>query len=147
MKQSKALELRRRIESAAALQDDSAALESVWMYPDYDALVAEKTTVTERHFRFRFGRELWRTEQSTHRFDGQWYPGQPGSESLYSRVPVPGQGDIPSNPIPYNRNMELVQDKYYSDDGVTYRCIRSTGVPVYHPLAALVGNYVEVYGE
>ena len=41
--------------------------------------------------------------------------------------------------------MELFEGKYYSQDGVTYVCTRSTGVPVHHPLAQLVGLYVEVW--
>lgn len=52
----------------------------------------------------------------------------------------PGTRD---NPIPYNNNMALEKDKYYSQSGVTYLCIRSTGVPVYNNLKDLVGIYVE----
>lgn len=142
MNRSRANEIRRNVERAAALQDDETALESVWMYPTYADLVAEQKTV-DYHFRFRYENELWRTEQPSHTFNGQYAPGQAGTESLYSRVPVPGQGDTPTNPIPYNRNMELIQDKYYSEADVIYVCIRSTGVPVYNPLADLVGIYVE----
>ena len=40
--------------------------------------------------------------------------------------------------------MELVEGLYYSQNGVTYLCIRSTGVPVYNNLADLVHLYVEV---
>ena len=31
--------------------------------------------------------------------------------------------------------------------GVTYLCNRNTGNPVYHPLSALVGLYVEAVSE
>ena len=34
--------------------------------------------------------------------------------------------------------------KYYTQDGVLYKCTRDTGNPVYHALSALVGTYVEV---
>ena len=34
--------------------------------------------------------------------------------------------------------------QYYKQSGVLYRCIRSSGQPLYHDLSALVGNYVEV---
>ena len=34
--------------------------------------------------------------------------------------------------------------KIQQQDGVTYRCFRSTGVPVYNNLADLVGIYVEI---
>lgn len=48
------------------------------------------------------------------------------------------------NPIAYNGNMALEQGKYYSQEGVVYRCNRDTGIAVYQPLSALVGLYVEV---
>lgn len=48
------------------------------------------------------------------------------------------------DPIPYGNNMELEEGKHYSQDGVTYICTRDTGIPVYNPLADLVGIYVEV---
>lgn len=44
----------------------------------------------------------------------------------------------------YNGNMELLSSKYYTQSGQTYRCTRDTGTAVYHPLAELVGIYVEV---
>lgn len=65
--------------------------------------------------------------------------------SLYKRIAEEGQGDTPDNPIPYDGNMELFEGKYYSQANVVYYCFRSTGQPVYHALADLVGLYVEVY--
>lgn len=50
------------------------------------------------------------------------------------------------NPIPYEGNMVLENGKYYSQDGVTYLCIRDSINPIYHPLSALVGHYVEEVG-
>ena len=43
--------------------------------------------------------------------------------------------------------MELTEGLYYTQDGVTYLCNRGTGQPVYHPLSALVGLYVEAVSE
>ena len=37
--------------------------------------------------------------------------------------------------------------KSNTQDGVTYLCNRNTGNPVYHPLIALVGLYVEAVSE
>ena len=37
--------------------------------------------------------------------------------------------------------------KSNTQDGVTYLCYRNTGNPVYHPLSALVGLYVEAVSE
>ena len=48
------------------------------------------------------------------------------------------------NPIPYEANMVLENGKYYSQDGVTYLCNRDSINPVYHALANLVGQFVEV---
>ena len=48
------------------------------------------------------------------------------------------------DPIPYDGNMELSEGLHYMQDGVLYRCTRSTGQPVYHALEELVGLYVEV---
>ena len=40
--------------------------------------------------------------------------------------------------------MELTEGLYYSQNGIVYLCIRSSGQPVYHALSDLVGLYVEV---
>ena len=48
------------------------------------------------------------------------------------------------NPIPYEGNMVLENGKYYTQDGVVYLCTRDSINPIYHPLSALVGQYVEV---
>ena len=46
------------------------------------------------------------------------------------------------------RNMALELGKYYVDvptgDGVVYVCTRDSGIALTHPLAQLVGLYVEV---
>lgn len=48
------------------------------------------------------------------------------------------------NPIPYEGNMVLENGKYYTQDGVVYLCNRDSVNPVYHALADLVGQFVEV---
>ncbi len=80
--------------------------------------------------------------RQAHTSQADWLPDS--TPALYAEVAKPGQGDTPSNPIPYDGNMELVEGKYYSQSGVTYHCTRSTGIPVYNALADLVGIYVEV---
>jgi len=87
--------------------------------------------------------KLWKVKQ-THTSQAQ-YPPSINTAALYEEVHKPGQGDDPSNPIPYDNNMELIEGKYYSQFDVVYICIRSTGAPVYNNLADLVGIYVEVY--
>lgn len=62
--------------------------------------------------------------------------------ALYEEISESHAGTM-EDPIPYNNNMELVEGKYYSQDGVTYLCTHSTGQAVYNPLSELVGIYVE----
>lgn len=102
----------------------------------------------EKDERFTYGTNedgslmLWKAK-SEHDSQEDWTPDV--AVSLYEKVAEEGQGDSPDNPIPYSGNMELYEGKYYSQDNVVYYCFRSTGQPVYHPLAQLVGLYVEVY--
>lgn len=133
----KALALRKMIEKAAISLPDEDALEAVELFPAW----AAGTDYTKKDFRFRYGNKLYKVLQA-HTSQANWTPDI--TPSLYTEVEKPGQGDTPDNPIPYNNNMELIETKYYSQFDVVYRCIRSTGVPVYNNLADLVGIYVEV---
>lgn len=136
MKRSYALKLRRLIEKAAISLDDTDALSAVELFPAW----AVDTDYT-KDFRIRYGNKLYKVLQA-HTSQADWTPDI--APSLYAEVEKPGQGDTPDNPIPYNNNMELIENKYYSQFDVVYRCIRSTGIPVYNNLADLVGIYVEV---
>ena len=92
--------------------------------------------------RITYNDKLYRVEQ-THTSQADWTPDI--TPALYSVVAEGGQGDDPSNPIPYNNNMELENGKYYSQYDVVYVCFRDTGIPVYNDLKDLVGLYVEVW--
>ena len=59
---------RRKIEAAAALQDDEAALESIDLYPKWEAGIA--VTAGER---YRFNGKLYRVVQS-HTTQADWTP-------------------------------------------------------------------------
>ena len=136
--QEKARALRPLIVKASASLSDEDALEAVELY---DRWVPDTDYPADK--RLQHEGELYRVRQ-THRSQAIYPPGSPGTEALYAKVERPGHGDTPENPIPYEGNLELYEGKYYSQDGVVYRCTRSTGTPVYHPLSALVGLYVEV---
>ena len=138
MKRSKALALRALIEKAAVSLSDTDALDGVELFPAW--AVGLSYTAGER---LRYGDKLYRVLQA-HTSQADWTPDS--TPSLYAEVEKPGQGDTPDDPIPYSGNMELFEGKYYSQDGVTYRCTRSTGTPVYNALRDLVGTYVEVAG-
>lgn len=93
--------------------------------------------------RVRYENKLYRI-LIDHISQSDWIPNQ--TFSLYTEIEQSGQGDTPDNPIPYNNNMELYNEKFYSQNGIVYHCFRDTGVLVYNNLSDLVGLYVEIYG-
>ena len=138
----RALQLRPVIEQASQSLEDSVALTAVELFPNWKELV-EKGVEVEKGFRFRHGNKLYRTEQPKYTFVDTYVPGAVGTESLFSKVDETHAGTL-EDPIPYEVNMEIYQDTYYSQYDVVYLCIRSSGQPLQHDLSALVGNYVEV---
>ena len=131
-----ARKLRAMIEKASASLEDSDALEAVKLFPAYTLGVWYETG-----FRFRYGNKLYKV-LIAHTTQEDWKPDS--TPSLYAEVEKPGEGDSPDNPIAYNGNMALISGKFYSQDGVVYRCFRDTINPVYNALRDLVGLYVEV---
>ena len=71
------------------------------------------------------------------------YPPSLATASLYEAIDKEHSGEA-DDPIPYTPPMEIFANKYYTEDGVTYRCTRNSGVALTHRLADLVGLYVEV---
>lgn len=132
-----ARKLRKMIEKTAVTLTDSEAFDVAELFPmwktDTEYAVGD---------RVQYDSKLYKCLQS-HTSQADWIPTE--AVSLWTEVAEPGQGDTPSNPIPYNNNMELVEGKYYSQNDVVYICFRSTGIPVYNNLADLVGLYVNVY--
>lgn len=92
-------------------------------------------------YKLTYNGELYRVVQA-HTSQATWLPGA-GTESLYTRIDEQHDG-TKYDPIPYNGNMALESGKFYAQDGVTYKCTRDTGNPVYNALSELVRLYVEV---
>lgn len=132
--------LRQQINTLAV--DDVTAYRMRAFYPEWADLAAEQYTTDKAGFKFLSGGDLYKTIPATHTFASQWVPGS-GTESLYVRIDETHDG-TKYDPIPYNGNMELFAGKYYTQSGQTYRCTRDTGTAVFHPLAELVGIYVEI---
>ena len=137
MKRSHALMLRAMIEKAAVSLDDSDALSAVELFPkwktDTDYSIGD---------RCRDEGELFKCSQS-HHSQSDWRPSV--TPALWQKVEKPGQGDTPDNPIPWEWGLEILNGKYYEQDGIIYYGIRDSGVGIWADLSALVGNYVEVY--
>ena len=120
--------------------DDNTALRMSEFYPEWNSLIGQ--TVDKAGFRFTCGGKLYKTIPANHTFQADWVPGT-GTESLYTRIDEAHDGTL-VDPIPYDGNMALESGKYYIQDYVIYRCTRDTGIPVFNPLAELVGIYVEI---
>ena len=122
-------------------QSAADALKHQSYYPEWGDENAPMGKEVDAGFRLRHGGTLYEVIQP-HALQADWIPGT-GTESLYKVVQEEHAGTA-DDPIPYAGNMELEEGKYYTQDNVTYLCTRSTGQPVYHTLAELVGLYVEV---
>ena len=59
------------------------------------------------------------------------------------KVVVEDHEGTEDDPIPYTPPMELFNGKFYTQDGVKYKCTRDSGTPLSHDLKDLVGTYVE----
>ena len=107
------------------------------IYPwDYylDKVLTEGMMVT-------YEEKPWRVRQ-THT-PLEVYPPSLVTASLYEAIDKEHSGEA-NDPIPYAPPMEIFANKYYTEDGVTYRCTRDSGTALSHRLADLVGLYVEV---
>lgn len=140
MKLSEAKTYRAAIEAGANAveRSDLDALAVKDIYPAWDSLIGQTVNVD---FKLTHDGKLYKVIQS-HTIQADWIPGV-GTESLYTVIDEGHAGTL-DDPIPYDGNMELTEGLYYSQDGVTYRCTRNSGQPVYHALSDLVGLYVEV---
>ena len=120
---------------------DNDALSVKSVYPEWETLIGKEVKQGDK---MQCDGRLWKVLQQ-HTVQEQWRP-RTGTESLYTEIVETASGTA-DDPIPYNNNMELEQGKYYIQDGITYLCTRNTEIPVYQPLADLVGIYVELYSE
>ena len=115
--------------------DDATAYRMKDFYPAWK----ENETYTDGE-KITCNGELYKVLQA-HTSQAAWIPGT-GTESLYMRIDETHDG-TKYDPIPYDGNMIVEKNKYYTQSGVTYICIRDSGNPLYHALADLVGLYVE----
>ena len=118
-------------------QTDEKALENIELFPTWQSKLGVQVNQGERLY---FDDKLYKVLQ-THTPQEQWRPDT--TASLYVQVVIEGEQGTIDNPIPFEVNMELVEGKYYTEDGVKYLCVRALAQSVWH-LAELVGNYVDV---
>ena len=131
----KAHKLRAIMEKTCQFLDYADALDALELFPCW-----EHGKQYEPNSRFRYGENIFRVLQA-HTSQPNWPPDQ--VPSLYAVISPPEKGYTKETPILYAGNMALEADRFYTQDGIIYQCFRSTGIPVYDALSALVHLYVE----
>lgn len=120
-----------------AEQTDEEALENIELFPTWQSKIGVQVEQGERLY---YDDKLYKVQQ-THTPQEDWRPD--ATASLYVQIVIESEAGTIDNPIAYEVNMELVEGKYYTEEGVKYLCVRALAQSVWH-LADLVGNYVEV---
>ena len=124
---------------------DEQALSVKNLYPNWSDFIGG---TLETNYKVQYNDKLYKVRQTISTvLDQEGYrPGEVGSEALYEEVNESNAG-TQEDPIPYDNNMELFAGKYYSQNGVVYKCTRNTEQAVYQNLSDLVGIYVEKVEE
>lgn len=134
MKLTKLKRLRKAIEETSEGLTDEAAAYVPELFPMWksgrDYVIGE---------RVQWQGVLYKVRQA-HTSQESWTPDL--TPALYEVVSI--EDGTREHPISYAPGMALEQGKYYREAGIEYICVRDTGIPVYNPLAQLVGLYVEV---
>lgn len=120
---------------------DQMALQAKAIYEKFDELVKAGYTAKTKGFKFTHENILYKTAQDDLTFQAQYIPGT-GTESLYTRIDEAHAG-TKEDPIPYHVNMEVFEGKYYTEDGILYRCTRNSGQALQNKASELVGHYFE----
>lgn len=130
--------IKQLMQQQVAQQTDEEALENIELFPTWQSKIGIQV---EQGDRLYFDDKLYKVLQ-THTPQDDWRPDT--TASLYVQVVIESSntGTI-DNPIPYSTNMELIEGKYYIEEGVTYLCIQSLAAS-YWALRDLVGTYVQV---
>lgn len=125
--------------------DDNVSLKMIHYYPTWEDLINQGVQLTSdnfENFKFTYHGKLYKVIQP-HTFSSAWVPGV-GTESLYVRIDEEHNGDL-YDPIPYESNIILEKDKYYTQNDVVYKCINGSGIAVYaESLSSFIHLYVEV---
>lgn len=122
--------------------DDNTSLRMKSYYSTWKELVDAKFTAEKSGFKFTYGEDLYKTIPPEQQFLPNWVPGQ-GTESIFERIDETHEGTR-DDPIPYKVNMTVHIDKFYTEDGILYRCIRNSGQALHNKASELVGHYFEV---
>ena len=116
---------------------DEEALSVKELYPRWEDKIGKTIEVG---YITLYKDNLWRAKQTHTAMEV--YPPSLATASLYEAIDKEHSGEA-DDPIPYAPPMEIFEGKYYSQNGLVYRCIRNSEAALVHDLSALVGLYVE----
>lgn len=117
--------------------NDNEAVDYSELYPEWSSRIGKEVTVGTRLW---YNGNLWKVTNA-HTVQADWTPDT--ASSLFVKVAKDTEGGTINNPIHYSINMELIEGKYYIEDGIVYLCTRSLAQSVWK-LADLVGLNVTI---
>lgn len=117
---------------------DNEALSVKDFYPTWESKIGDNV---EQGYKMTYGDNLWKVRQN--HMIMEHYPPSKDTAALYEVIEEQHEGTI-DDPIPYVPPMEIFSGKYYTQNGVKYRCTRDSGIALTHDLSTLVGLYVEL---
>ena len=117
---------------------DNDAVNIKSIYPTWEELIGKEIDIdTKLIYNDRLFKALVK-----HTVQTNWLPTD--AATVYVEINEQNKGTV-EDPIPYNGNMILYANKYYSQDNTIYKCIRDSVIPLYDSLNNLINIYVEVY--
>ena len=129
------------IKSARVTADDPTALLGKEFYPEWDKdIEITQEMIDKGENRYQYGDKLYKCKQA-HTTQSDWTPDV--TASLWDIIDAEHAGTL-DDPIPYDPNMVVYDSKYYIYDGVVYKCIRDSGIPLYTTPDTLLHNYFEL---
>ena len=126
------------INCAVMLMSDTQALNCISVFPTWESYIGKSLKTGERVV---YQNELWKVRQEIPTVLENQVPGI-DTAALYERIDEEHAGTL-EDPIPYANTMTVEEGKYYIEEGITYKCIRSSEQPLYATCASLIGNYFE----
>ena len=116
--------------------EDAVNIKSI--YPTWEELIGKEIDVdTKLIYNDRLFKALVK-----HTVQTNWLPTD--AATVYVEINEQNKGTV-EDPIPYNGNMILYANKYYSQNNIIYKCIRDSVIPLYNSLNDLINIYVEVH--
>ena len=132
--------IRDAMDKAGILLNSSQAASLGYLYKPWQAMVDGTFVHYTMGERRRYNGAVYQCRQN-HDAQKNYTPDL--VPALWELLNVDNAGSA-TDPIPYSAGMAIENGKYYIENDVIYLCIRDSVNPIYHNLANLIGQYVEV---